>query len=171
MGGLQEVRREGRRIKVGGRETVSNDTSEWWRGKERGMFQLQLRHRSPPVISASPSATRYIRCVCWTRLCLSVLGEHQRGRKASQDACPTVALVVQSSEASPRVMGLQSNLSTRPPVSHPYLFQLTPRGRLAETASSFYGASMMPTLSVFSFLISGARHSKTSTRYFISLRS
>lgn len=34
-----------------------------------------------------------------------------------------------SSEASPRVTSLHSNLSTRPPVSQCFLFQLMPRGR------------------------------------------
>lgn len=73
-------------------------------------------------------------------VCLGAVRERQRGKRASQDACPIVALVVFSSEASPRVMGLQSNLSTGPPVSQRYLFQLMPRGRPTEIVRSLYVA-------------------------------
>lgn len=94
MGGFQEVRRKGHRERLE-EEAESNDrTSD--RGEKkvrgRGMFQLQLRHRSPPVISVSPSATSNVcACVC---VCSGAVREHQTGAKASQDACPIIALVV-----------------------------------------------------------------------------
>lgn len=47
------------------------------------------------------------------------------------------------SEASPRMTGLHSNLSTRPPVSQRYLFQLMPKGRLLEIVCALSVASVM----------------------------
>lgn len=110
----------GQRKRSLGEEAESDDTSgdggeKEKRGCERAMFRLQLRLCSPPVISVSPSATR---SVC-ARVCVCVWeqwGSIRQERKASQDARPIVARgasrAARSSEALPRVMGLQSNLST-----------------------------------------------------------
>lgn len=64
------------------------------------MFPLSLWCPSPCVISAPPSATRcFSVCVCvcvYLRVyvCYGDMRVHQTGTEASQDTCPTVALVV-----------------------------------------------------------------------------